>query len=321
MKKPIKIPELPNDGSEQEVRLDVSDLQPDVEVIVRKAGADVQNAAGTELAAAESFDEARQAVQSPNESEAAADEELIVAAGPDIIVDQSVDETETQEKPEPQQTEAAQATWGSRLSTWRKNLSPKKLYKEDKLAGITAGITTGAVAAPMFLAGSGFGATSYAALGLTGAALALPYLGYIGANKKHRKEGAALGAAGSAAMLATGTVGVSSLTTVASALAWPAAAGFIGYKIGKNKKRPYVGAAIGTGVGLATASAVSGGISAVAGGGWSALGGAALGLGSGAGLPLLAGAGVYGGIRGGKWAYKKWKNRGRKAEDTAEIAA
>ena len=113
-------------------------------------------------------------------------------------------------------------------------------------------------------------------------------------------------------MLATGTVGVSSLTTVASALAWPAAAGYIGYRIGKNKKRPYVGAAIGTGVGLATASAISGGISAVAGGGWSALGGAALGLGTGAVIPIAAGAAVYGAIRGVKYLFNNRKARREK---------
>ncbi len=295
------------EGKRNEVRVDVTDLPEHMEVVVRNTGNQVHRAAGTEIENAQSFGEAKRAVETTEAPKENVEnrEEVPEVEAPEI----------EEETPKVEPTTKSSNEEKSKTPKQQKgpNMKDKlkKLYENDKMAARAAGGVAVASALPAFVAASGI---PLATAGVSALALTLPYLAYKGSSRKGRKAGAVVGAVGSAGLLATGAVSLSSLAAVGSAVAIPAAVAYGGYRIGKNMKRPVAGALVGAGAGMLAAPAVSGAVAGVMGGaGWTAVGGAAAGIGAGAAIPLAAAAGTYGVIKGVKWIARKWKSIGKKS--------
>ncbi len=301
---------LPDGGERNEVRVDVTDMPDDMEVVVRGTGEKIHRAAGAEIGSSESYNQAREKVEAPR----------VIDTAETKIISASTESAESAATPPPlPKTKRID----SETSETPKKPFLKRVYESDKVSARSAAGVAAVAAAPAFWLGSGLAAAPLATTGLSALALTLPYLAYKGSSRRGRKAGAALGAVGSAGLLASGTVSLAGLATVGSAIAAPAAIAYGGYRIGKSMKRPVAGALAGAGAGMLAAPAISGAVTgALGGGGLAAVGGALTGIGIGAGVPILLAAGTYGAVKLSKWGIgkavngtkggiKKWKDRRR----------
>lgn len=305
MNKKIIIPgereETPDEVSKDEVRVDVSGMPEDVEVVVRKVHGKVTTTIGRQIDAAQSFDAAQKDIRVPlaPEKKGEVDEE---------------DQATKQEKPK-DDTPAEASQEEDEDTEPKKRRSLKEIYQSDKFAGRIAAGAGAAAAVPPFLYLSGIGSLPLGIAGLSAAALAAPIITYNLAKKHEHKSMAGIAGLGiSGGIIAAQGVTLSTVGTIASAVALPATTAYAGYKIGKSKKHPIVGGFIGAGAGMVAAQGIAG---IAAGSGWAAAGGVA----AGSIVPIAAAGAAWVGFKGAKrsssWAWNKWKNRKNKSEKQA----
>jgi len=270
---------------------------------IGNTGEAVRRAVGSEMIGAESYAEAKREVSSPKLPEVAE------------VAETNADADDEIEKPKEEPTEPTEVEADAAAAQPKKRRSLKEIYQSDKFAGRIAAGAGAAAAVPPFLYLSGIGSLPLGIAGLSAAALAAPIITYNLAEKHEHKSMAGIAGLGiSGGIMAAQGVTLSTVGTIASAVALPATTAYAGYKIGKSKKHPIVGGFIGAGAGMVAAQGIAG---IVSGGGWAAAGGIA----TGSIVPLAAAGAAWVGFKGAKrsssWAWNKWKNRKNKSEKQA----